>query len=144
MWGKCVWYWILMLIYGTGAAVTPTPVNLPKGSSYFVAAKALTPVADAMRVGIDLGKATDEMRTAVIYGKLKLSDIGDIKVEICRNEADCVPMSYDGGAYINRDAYGIGFEAAGSNLRHSSFKGVRVSVDRPLSQVKINWSNYVQ
>lgn len=139
-----MWYWILMLVYGTGAAVTPTPVNLPKGTSYFLAAKALTPVTDAMRVGIDLGKATDKMRTAVLNDKLQLSDIGDIKIEICRSETDCLPMSYDGGMYITRDAYGIGFEAAGPNLRHSSFVGVRVTVDRPLDQVKINWSNYVQ
>ena len=138
-----MWNWILTLILGTGAVVTPAPINLPKGSSYFAAAKALSPVDDTMRVGIDLGNATESMKKAVLDGKLKLGDIGDIKVELCRSQTDCVPMSYS-GTYFTRDKYGMGFQASGSEVRRSSFSGVRVSSDRPLSHVTIKWSNFVQ
>ena len=138
-----MWNWILTLILGTGAAVTPTPVNLPKGSTYFAAPKALSPVNDTMRVGIDLGNATESMKKAVLDGKLKLSDIGDIKVELCRSQTDCLTMSHS-GTYFTRDKYGIGFQASGPEVRRSSFSGVRVSSDRPLGHVTINWSNFVQ
>jgi hypothetical protein len=55
-----IWNWILMMLFGTGAVITPAPVNVTAGETFFRAAKTLTPVDDAMRVGIELGKATDE------------------------------------------------------------------------------------
>lgn len=54
--------WILTLLFGTGATITPTPINVTPGESFFQAAKALKPVNDSMRVGIDLGKATEEKK----------------------------------------------------------------------------------
>jgi hypothetical protein len=138
-----MWNWILMMLFGTGAAITPAPVNVAAGETFFRAAKVLKPVDDAMRVGIDLGKATEEKKKAVLSGALKLSDIGDAKVEVCKSQTECVPMTYS-GPYFSRDSYGIGFDASGPQLKHSSFIGVKVSVDRPLEKVAISWSNYSQ
>lgn len=130
-------------MFGTGAAITPAPVNVAAGETFFRAAKALKPVDDAMRVGIDLGKATEEKKKAVLSGALKLGDIGDVSVEVCKSQAECVPMIYT-GPYFSRDAYGIGFEVSGPQLKHSSFIGVKVRVDRQLDKVTISWSNYSQ
>lgn len=132
-----------MMLFGTGAAITPAPVSLPQGSTFYRAAKALKPVNDSMRVGIDLGPATEEKKKAVLSGSLKLSDVGDVKVEICKSQAECVPMSFS-GPYFSRDSYGIGFDASGPQLKHVSFVGVKVSVDRPLDRITISWSNYSQ
>lgn len=132
-----------MMLFGTGAAITPVPVNVAAGETFFRAAKALKPVDDAMRVGIDLGKATEKKKKAVLSGALKLSDIGNVKVEVCKSQTECVPMIYS-GPYFSRDSYGIGFDASGPQLKHSSFIGVKVSVDRPLEKVAISWSNYSQ
>jgi hypothetical protein len=100
-------------------------------------------VNDTMRVGIDLGKATEERKKAVLTGALQLRDIGDVKVEVCKSETECVPMTYS-GPYFSRDSYGIGFAASGPQLTHSSFTGVKISVGRPLDGVAISWSNYSQ
>lgn len=135
--------WLLTLMFGTGAAITPAPVSIAAGESFFRAAKALKPVDNTMRVGIDLGKATEEKKRAVASGALKLSDIGDIRVEVCRSQSECMPMTYT-GPYFSRDSYEIGFGATGPQLKHSSFVGVKVSVDSPLAGVAINWSNYSQ
>jgi hypothetical protein len=132
-----------MMLFGTGAAITPAPVNVAAGETFFRAAKALKPVDDAMRVGIDLGKATEEKKKAVLSGALKLSDIGDVKVEVCKIQTECVPMTYS-GLYFPRDSYGIGFDASGPQLKHGNFVGVKISVDRPLDSVTISWSNYSQ
>ena len=138
-----MWNWILTLLFGTGSVITPAPVNLVAGETFFPAAKALTPVDNTMRVGIDLGKATEEKRNAVVSGALKLRDIGDVKVDVCKNQTECVPMTYS-GPYFSRDSYGIGFDVSGPQLKHSSFIGVKVNVDRPLDKVTISWSNYSQ
>ncbi len=39
-----MWNWILTLLFGTGSVITPAPVNLVAGETFFPAAKALTPV----------------------------------------------------------------------------------------------------
>lgn len=132
-----------MMLFGTGAAITPAPVTLPQGTTFYRAAKALKPVSDSMRVGIDLGPATEDKKKAVLSGSLKLSDVGDVKVEICKSQAECVPMRFS-GPYFSRDSYGIGFDASGPQLKNANFVGVRVSADRPLDGVVISWSNYSQ
>jgi hypothetical protein len=96
-----------------------------------------------MRVGIDLGVATEEKKKAVLSGALKLRDIGNVKVEVCKSQSECVPMTYS-GPYFSRDSYGIGFDVSGPQLRHSTFIGVKVSVDRPLDKIALSWSNYSQ
>ena len=123
--------------------VTPVPVDVQPGDTFFRAEKPLKPVNDAMRVGIDLGKATEEKKKAVLSGSLLLSDIGDLKVEVCKTPTDCVPLTYT-GPYFSRDSYGIGFDADGPQLEHASFVGVRISAKRTLEKVTISWSNYVQ
>lgn len=138
-----MWNWILTLLFGTGATITPMPVSLSTGETFFPAANALMPVDDAMRVGIDLGKATEEKKKAVLSGAFKLGDIGDVKVAVCKSQTECVSMTYS-GPYFSKDAYGIGFEASGPQLKHASFIGVRVSLDRPLDGVTISWGNYYQ
>jgi hypothetical protein len=138
-----IWNWILTLLLGAGATITPSPVSLATGEAFFPAAKALTPVDDTMRVGIDLGKVTEEKKKAILSGALKLGDIGDVKVEVCKSQTECVPMTYS-GPYFSKDAYGIGFDISGPELKHSSFIGVKVRVDRPLDNVTISWSNYSQ
>jgi hypothetical protein len=138
-----IWTWILTLLFGAGAGITPTPVNLAAGDNFFKAAKPLTPVDDAMRVGIDLGPATEERKKAVLSGLPKLSDVGDVRVEVCRTRTECIPMKYS-GPYFSRDSYGIGFDANGPQLKHVTFIGVKVTVDRPVDRVTISWSNYSQ
>lgn len=101
------------------------------------------PVDDTMRVGINLGKVTEEKKKAILSGALKLGDIGDVNVEVCKSQTECVPMTYS-GPYFSKDAYGIGFDISGPQLKHSSFIGVKVRVDRPLDNVTISWSNYSQ
>jgi hypothetical protein len=138
-----MWNWILTLLFGTGAAITPAPVNVAAGETFFRAENTLKPVNETMRVGIDLGKATEEKKRAVISGALKLRDIGEVKVDVCKSQTECIPMTYS-GPYFSRDSYGIGFDASGPQLKRSSFIGVKVSVDRPLDRVVISWSNYSQ
>ena len=118
-------------------------MNLAAGETFLPAAKSLKPVDDTMRVGIDLGKVTAEKKAAILSGTMKLGDIGDVKIAICKSRIECVPMTYS-GPYFSSESYGIGFEASGSLLKHSSFVGVKVSVDRPLDKVTISWSNYSQ
>jgi hypothetical protein len=100
-------------------------------------------VDDTIRVGIDLGNVTEEKKTAVLSGALKLRDIGDVKVEVCNSPTECVPTTYS-GPYFSRDSYGIGFHASGPLLKHSRFIGVKVYTDRPLDKATISWSNYSQ
>ncbi len=128
---------------GTGAVITPSPTNIAAGETFFPAAKALTPVDDTIRVGIDLGNATEEKKTAVLSGALKLRDIGDVKIEVCRSPTDCVPATYS-GPYFSQESYGIGFDATGPLLRHARFVGVKVYTDRPLEKATVRWSNYSQ
>ncbi len=113
------------------------------GQNFFLAPNALKPVDDAIRVGIDIGKATEEKKKAVLAGALKMGDFGDVKVEVCKSQTGCVPMTYS-GPYFSKDAYGIGFQASGPQLKHSSFIGVKVSADRLLDGVTIRWSNFTQ
>jgi hypothetical protein len=138
-----MWNWILTLLFGTGSVITPTPVNLVAGETFFPAARAMTPVDDTMVAGIDLGKATEEKKKEILSRALKLSDIGDIKVQFCKSQTDCVPMTHS-SLYFSQDSYGVRFDASGSQLKRSSFIGVRVSVDRPLDKITISWSNYSQ
>jgi len=138
-----MWNWILTLLFGTGSVITPTPVNLVAGETFFPAARALTPVDDTMVAGIDLGKATEEKKKEILSRALKLSDIGDIKVQFCKSQTDCVPMTHS-SLYFSQDSYGVRVDAGGSQLKRSRFIGVRVSVDRPLDKVTISWSNYSQ
>lgn len=133
----------MTLLFGAGAAITLAPVSMPPGETFYRAAKALKPVDDSMRVGLDMGPATDEMKKAVLSGSLKLTDIGDVRVAICKTPTDCVPMAYR-GPYFSRDKYGFGFDASGAQLKGAIFVGVKINVDRPLSNVTITWSNYSQ
>jgi hypothetical protein len=55
-----MWNWILILLFGAGASITPAPINVAAGETFFRAENTLTPVNETMRVGIDLGKATEE------------------------------------------------------------------------------------
>jgi hypothetical protein len=138
-----MWNWILILLFGAGASITPAPINVAAGETFFRAENTLTPVNETMRVGIDLGKATEEKKKAVLSGALDLGDIGSVKVEVCKSQTECVPMNYS-GPYVSRENYGIGFDASGPQLKRSSFIGVKVSVDRPLDRVVISWSNFSQ
>jgi hypothetical protein len=52
-------------------------------------------------------------------------------------------MAYS-GPYFSHDSYGIGFDASGPQLKHVSFVGVKVSVDRALEGTTVRWSNYSQ
>jgi hypothetical protein len=54
--------------------------------------KALTPVNDTMRVGIELGPATEEKKRTVLAGSLKLSDFGDVRVEVCKSQSECISI----------------------------------------------------
>jgi hypothetical protein len=103
----------------------------------------MTPVDDTMVAGIDLGKATEERKKDILSRALKLSDIGDIKVQFCKSQSECVPMTH-GGLYFSQDSYGVRFDASGPQVKHSRFIGVKVSVDRSLEKVAISWSNYTQ
>ena len=44
---------------------------------FFGAPKVLKPVDDSMRVGISLGKVTEDKKKAVLSGALNMSDVGD-------------------------------------------------------------------
>lgn len=138
-----IWDWILILMFGTGAVITPAPVTLYPGSTFYRAEKALKPVDDSVRVGIDLGPVTEEKEKEILSGLLDMKGAGCVRVAICTSQTECIPMSFS-GPYFSHESYGIGFEASGSRLRHASFVGVRVQVDRPLGAVTISWSNYVQ
>jgi hypothetical protein len=138
-----MWSWILTLLFGTGSVITPTPVNLVAGETFFPAAKALTPVDDTMVAGIDLGKATEEKKKEILSRALNVSDIGNIKVQFCKSQTECVPMTHS-GLYFSQDSYGVRFDASGPQLKHGNFIGVKISVDRPLDSVTISWSNYSQ
>lgn len=138
-----VWNWIITLFFGTGAAITPTPVDIPPGESFLRAPKALRPVNDTMSVGIDLGKVTEQKKKHVLLGTLNLSEIGRVEVAVCKSKTECVPMVYSGG-YFSREAYGIGFVATGGQLKNSSFVAVKIRVERPLNGVVVSWSNYTQ
>ena len=131
------------MLFGTGAVITPVPVDVTPGKSFFHAHRALKPVTDAMRIGIDLGKATEEKKKQVLSGPLHLRDIGDVKVEACKSQTDCVPLTYS-GPYFSRDNYGIGFDGSGPQFEHARFVGVRITVNHALHQITISWSNYVQ
>ena len=135
--------WILTLLFGTGAVITPVPVNLAAGETFFGAAMPLTPANDTMTVAIDLGKATEEKKHAVLSGAMKLHAIADVKVEVCKSQTECVAMDYY-GPYFTRDSYGISFYASGPQLKHSKFVGVRISTDRPMNGAAISWGNYSQ
>lgn len=136
-----LWTWILTLVYGTGAAVTPTPVTIPSGDTFIQAAKPLKPVEDTMRVGIDLGKITEEKKKQIISGSLNLREFGDIQIGICKTQNNCLPMVYS-GQYFSRDSYGIAFDLSGTQLRGVSFVGVKVHLEKSLNNVVVNWSNY--
>jgi hypothetical protein len=138
-----IWNWILTLLFGTGAAITQGPVNLPAGETFFRAARVLTPVDDTMVAGIDLGKATEEKKREILSRTLNVSDIGNIKVQFCKSQTECVPMTHS-GLYFSQDSYGIRFDASGPQLKHGNFVGVKISVVRPLDSITINWSNYSQ
>jgi hypothetical protein len=133
----------MVLLFGTGAAITQAPVSVAAGETFFRAAAAMKPVDDTIRVGIDLGAATEDKKASVLAGSLKLRDIAETEVDVCKTETDCVPMRYT-GPYFSRDSYGIGFDASGPQLKGSKFVGVKVIVDRPLERVVISWSNYSQ
>ena len=120
-----------------------SPVDVMSGTTFFQAAKSLQPVDETMRVGIDLGKVTEEKKNAVLTGAFRLSDFGNVKVQVCKSRTECIPMIYS-GPYFSRKSFGIGFEASGKQLEHSMFVGVTVSVDRPLRGIAISWSNYSQ
>jgi hypothetical protein len=138
-----MWNWILTLLFGTGSVITPAPVNLVAGETFFPAAKALTPVDDTMVAGIDLGKATEEKKKEILSRALNVSDIGNVKVQFCKSQTECLPMTH-GSLYFSQDSYGIRFDASGPQLKHGNFVGVKISVDRPLNEVSISWSNYAQ
>ena len=132
-----------MMLFGTGAAITQGPVNLPAGETFFRAARAMTPVDDTMVAGIDLGKAAEEKKKEILSRALNVSDIGNFKVQFCKSQTECVPMTHS-GLYFSKDTYGVSFEASGPQLKHGNFIGVKISVDRPLDSVTISWSNYSQ
>jgi hypothetical protein len=138
-----LWLWFANLLFGTGAVITPAPVDLAAGETVFHAPKMLTPVDDAMSVAIDLGKATEEKKKAILSGALQLHDIGDVRVEVCRSQTECVPATYS-GPYFSRDSYGIGFLAIDDRLKGVKFSVVKIRTDRPLSKVVISWGNYTQ
>ena len=140
--GPAKFLWWRTLIFGRGADITLAPVSLPAGEMFFQAEEALKPVEDSMRVGLNLGPATNEKKDAVLQGVLKLADFGDVKVSICKSPTDCTLMNYS-GQYFSNDSYGIEFRAHDLD-RKARFVGVRLSVDRPLNAVVIKWSNYVQ
>jgi hypothetical protein len=45
-----------------------------------------------MRVGIELGPATEEKKRTVLAGSLKLSDFGDVRVEVCKSQSECISI----------------------------------------------------
>jgi hypothetical protein len=138
-----IWNWILIMVFGTGATITTTPVDIQAGEAFFRAPEEIQPVIDTVRVGIDLGTITEEKKREVLYGSRRLSEIGEITVLVCKNLGECIPMTYT-GSYFSRTSYGIGFDASGPQLKHTSFVGVKVRTDRPLRHVLIGWSNYRQ
>jgi hypothetical protein len=118
-------------------------VNVVSGETFFQAAKPIQPVNDAVRVSIDLGPVTEEKKRAVLTGALRLSDLGNAKVEVCKSKSECTLAIYS-GPYFSRDSFGIGFEASGPQLKHSTLVGVKVTADRALEAVVIHWSNFSQ
>lgn len=132
-----------MVLFGTGAPVTSAPVNVATGVTFISATKALKPVNETMRVGISLGKVTEDKKKEVLSGALKASDIGNIKVSVCKSQSECLPM-ISSGPYFSNDDYGLGFYASGLQLRNTSFVGVKLEVTQPLTEVSISWSNYSQ
>ena len=135
--------WLLTLLFGTGANITAEPTHISPGDTFFAAPKVLTPVSDAMRVGIGIGTSTAEAKKAVLSGALSLSDIGNIKVAVCRNNSDCLALNY-AGTYFSEATYGFSFEGHGPQFERSQFAGVRVTTDRPLDKIVIHWSNHIQ
>ena len=132
-----------MVLFGTGAPVTPAPVNVAPGVTFIGAAKALKPVNDTMRVGISLGKVTEDKKKEVLSGALKASGIGNIKVSVCKSQNECFLMT-SSGPYFSHDDYGLGFYASGPQLKNASFVGVKLDVSQPLTEISISWSNYSQ
>jgi len=135
--------WLLTLLFGSGANITPVPVHIPPGETFFVAPRALVPVSDAMRVEIGIGTSNAETRKEVLSGALTLHDIGDVKVAVCRSNTDCLALSYT-GTYFSEESYGFSFEGNGPQFESSRFVEVRVTVDRTLEKTVIHWSNYTQ
>ncbi|GAC1412330.1 MAG: hypothetical protein NVSMB6_14150 [Burkholderiaceae bacterium] len=107
------WLLNLTLLFGAGADITAEPTHISPGDTFFAAPKVLTPVSDAMQMGIGIGTPTVETKMAVLSGALKLSDIGDVKVSVCRSNSDCLALRY-AGTYFTKKSYGFSFEGNGS------------------------------
>ena len=135
--------WILTLLFGTGATITPEPIDIAAGEVFVAAPRDLMPVRDGMRVFLSMGMAAADEKEAVLSGSLKLSDIGNIEVAVCTSRSACVVLQ-PGGTYLSNEDYGFEFQASGAQLKGSRFIGVKVTVDRPLSGIVVSWSNYVQ
>lgn len=131
--------WLLILVFGTGAPITTTSVTLGTGRHYFRAAKPLIPVIDTMSVLIGIGDGSNQLLPASV----KSDNYGNVKVDVCRSEEECIPMTYS-GTYSMRESSGLVFQAAGSSLKDAKFIGVRISTYRLLRGVTIRWSNYTQ
>jgi hypothetical protein len=92
-----------------------------------------------MSVLIGIAEGGDQLLPASV----KLGDYGNIRVDVCRSELECIPMTYS-GTYSMRAGSGLVYLAEGYELKHSRFVGVRLSTDRLLKNVTVRWSNYAQ
>lgn len=135
--------WLLALLFGTSMVFVPNPISIPVGEMFFQAQKPIEPVSDGMRVNIAVGTTTTDAKFAVLSGSIKLGDYGDLKVAVCRTRSDCLALKY-AGTYFSATSYGFIFSASDPSFKGSNFIGVKIDSARPLSNVTISWSNFVQ
>jgi hypothetical protein len=131
----------LALLFGTSALVTPTSVTLGPGEMVIRALKPIKPVYDSMQVFIDLGKINDERKKAIVSGNFGMKDIGQVDVQICKTESECLPMTYS-GSFFSSDAYGIEFALTDDRAKKATFTLVKIHTARSLPNAIVRWQNY--
>ncbi len=135
--------WLLTLLFGTGAAFTPSPTSLPNGEIFLLAPKPLKPVSDGMRVSIGIGTTTNDAKSSVLSGSLKIADYGNLSVAVCKTANECLAMS-SAGTFFSKESYGFAFSGSGSAFRGNHFIGIKIVSSKALSNVRVSWSNFIQ
>jgi hypothetical protein len=135
--------WFLTLLLGTGATFSPSPTSLPDGEVFLLAPKPVKPVSDGMLVNVGIGVTGTDAKSAVLSGSLKISEYGHLQVAVCRSNDDCVALSA-AGTFFSQTHYGFSFSGFGPTFKGSRFVGVKIASSKPLPNVVVSWSNYIQ
>jgi hypothetical protein len=136
-------YWILSLIFGTEAAITPLPITVGPQEITIQAPKPMKPVDDTMQVFVGFGKPSNEMQYAIISGKWGMAQLGRVEVRICNAANVCLPMGYAGG-FVMQDKYGILFQITNESVGKATFTAVKLRSIRSLPNTSVSWQNYSQ